>query len=54
MKNNAVPKYAKKLLSGFGKKNKMVIPRIIKSKIKLLVFILKNGPAQNRTGVYSV
>ncbi|MFH1307560.1 MAG: hypothetical protein ABIH72_01780 [archaeon] len=47
MKNNAVPEYAKKLLSGFGKKNKVRTPIIMIIRIKLLIFIIKYGPAQN-------
>ena len=54
IKNNAVPKYARKLLSGLGKKNKIAIPIKIIIGIKLLVFILKYGPSRNRTSASSV
>jgi len=33
-KKNATPRYAKKLSSGLGKKNKVIIPRVITIKIK--------------------
>jgi hypothetical protein len=39
IKNMAVPKYIKKLLSGFGKKNKMESPKIIKIGMSVFVFI---------------
>jgi hypothetical protein len=40
MKNNAVEKYARKFSSGFGKKNKIKIPTIVKIiDDKFLVFI---------------
>jgi hypothetical protein len=40
MKNNAVPKYAGKLLSGFGKKNRIATPIKMIIGSNLFVFIL--------------
>ncbi len=41
-KNNAVPRYAKKLSSGLGKRNKTSVPIRIIKEIKILIFFIYN------------
>jgi len=43
IKNNAVPAYARKLVSGLGKKNNTMSPIRIIIGIKLFIFIISYG-----------